>query len=245
MFDLPLITNITFLKKTKTPKNMSRPSLKPSEYILPNLRENKKPTLSNYIDLSSSRKQSFFDETLNFDDLKKKKRLFIIGEPGFGKSRLMKQLYDSFEKQKNKCCFTDLKDVNNQKHINLYIEEKIKENSRRKNSRSNINDFKSTRGFKLKNLKSVVLFFDGLDEVHPDVAPMLLDGIQNIAETYPLIKIFLTCRTHHVSRYKNQLYGFDFHCAELQPFTDDQTIKFLKENNNSLKKLSKIDLSNK
>lgn len=208
--------------------------------------ENQIPTLSNYIERTSSEKRSYFDKTVNLDLLKKKERLFIIGEPGYGKSRLMKQLYDNFKEQKSDCCFVDLKDINDQwDTLENFIKKKIENHTSRKDLRLSINDFNFTKGFKLKNSKSIALFFDGLDEVNPDSAPTLLDDIDRIAYLYPKVKIYLTCRTHHVSRYKNQLYNFNFDCLQLQPFNIYQTVKFLKKNCKSLEKVTAEELSGK
>ena len=194
-------------------------------YILPNLYSNKTSKLNKYVESLEKKENSFFNQILEFEELLKTKRVFVMGEPGYGKSRLSKQLIKKFEEKKCKCCFIDLKDTKGN-FLETYIDNKKGQNN---------NDFYKTKNFTLKNLKKRVLFFDALDEVQADTIPSLIEEIDSIIKKYPLIKIFLSCRTHHVSRYKNQLSKLDFDCIEIQSFSIFQSIEFLKKKCRELK----------
>ena len=213
-----------------------------SKYIEPNIKTSSNGKINDFlfeIDENASGVQSGSD-ILKLKDLLNKKRLFILGEPGFGKSRLLKELLKKYEEKNKKCVFIDLKKA--KEGIIKYILDIQKSPRSETSIFTTTLDYYFSKNFELSNQDDIVVFLDALDEVHSDVIPSILEEVENLISIYPKISIIISCRTHHVERYKYDLKGVDFDYCELSSFSIFQVAGYLKANCDQLKDQSDKDI---
>jgi len=215
--------------------------MKHSTYIEPFFTTHNSYTIKDFFQDGNYPEKRINFHPINKIDLINKQYLFVLGEPGFGKSRLLKELFEE-KKLSGSCAFIDIKDAkdgiinlltNPSKHNedNSIFQDKLK--------------FKLSPSFKLKNSKKVAIFLDALDEVHTDIIPTFIDEVREIQKSYPKISIFVSCRSHHITRYEDHLKESDFDCCIIAPLILEQVVQFIKLNCKELSNVSDYELSNK
>jgi predicted NACHT family NTPase len=205
-----------------------------SIYVAPFIGSGQNKELKDFFESNKKGYSNFFDKTIQWQDLRLNKRTVVLGEPGYGKSRLFQELYESFIQKGKQCCWIELKSIN-EKLIDSVKQYLATERIERRS-------IKATSDFELENSEKQVLFLDALDEVYTGYIPFLIEDINHLSNEYPLLKIFISCRTHHVLRYETELYSLNFNCVELRSFTTFQTASFLRENCQALKTISQETL---
>ncbi|WP_419699457.1 hypothetical protein [Mucilaginibacter sp. NFX135] len=138
-------------------------------------------------------------EVLDFDKLNAIGKAFIISEPGYGKSLLMKKLAAQID-DRAKVLSIDCK-VMLDRHISAesLVSERINH-----------------------------LYFDGLDEVPPLQFLEALQQIGNLTIARPDLNIYVACRTHYLKRWKTKLKDFiGFKYVVIQQFADTHIRKYL------------------
>lgn len=178
---------------------------KETEYVIPNYQFfQSSDELFEFLNQENTAKLNQLSKKIAFEEILSNKTTFVLGEPGFGKSRLLKTL---FEKSKNKApFFIDLKS----------IKEDIESH------------FRKVLNNDLNNVEAI--FLDALDEVHIDLISKRLIEIKNISSRFPNIKLIISCRTHHIKRHLQSLYDFKFSTVVLKHFQYHQIEEFLKKN---------------
>jgi len=215
--------------------------MKNSNYIEPYFATHNSYTLKDFFQERNDPENMINFHPISKIDLINKQYLFVLGEPGFGKSRLLKELFEE-KKMNGSCAFIDIKSAkdgiislltnpNKQNEGNSIFQDKLK--------------FKLSPNFELKNSKKVAIFLDALDEVHTDIIPTFIDEVRKIQKSYPKISIFVSCRSHHINRYEDHLKDSDFDCCIIAPLTLQQAVQFIKLNCKELSNLSDYELSNK
>lgn len=170
---------------------------------------------------SREEKDSHLPFPLDFDDLISTKRAFLLGEPGYGKSRLLQEIVKRTEKKPQfQCCLIDLKKVSGT------IEEFIKKKSTKRVSRKT-HQFSSN--FTLKNEEKIIICLDALDEVNQSNFLDIVDSIIDFATTYDKVQLIISCRTHHLLRNKEDFEELPFEVVEIFSFSIAQTAEFLKK----------------
>jgi len=157
-------------------------------------------------------------EKWEFKDLFAFPKTFIVAEPGYGKTRLLREIaLRASCKGKKAIC------VESKKIIEATVEEFIL--NQLKNSSAAKSD-----GFELKNEESIIICFDALDEVKLEVFSLTVEKIKTFLYEYKKITIIISCRWHFFRKYKELFIDLDFRYARIFPFSKEQVESFLKHN---------------
>ncbi len=183
------------------------------------------------------KKKNIIDISLNNLLVSENKCYMIVAEPGYGKTRLLKEIIVQSEKS-HQAFFIDAKKI---KHSS--IEESLQKC--KKIELSNILEeelqkltvFKNTE-VNVSNEDKTIICIDALDEVAVSNLYELLETIEEFIDKNKKIKIFLSCRTHHLKKVSFNLESLGFKFVTLKPFNGNQIEKFLE---NKLGKVIDID----
>ncbi|EIW15707.1 hypothetical protein FA11_1607 [Pelosinus fermentans A11] len=193
-----------------------------SSYIPPNLRPfDDFKTLDQH---ANSTYKYFNSETaLTIDQLLEKDKRLILGEPGMGKTRLLREITLRAIQVGKKAIYIDLKSVKD-KNLISYILDKDTQFS---GDVDNAEIFGSS-DFDFSN-ESSVLCLDALDEVLIAYLPNISDGIKDLVDKYPNIKIYCTCRMNHYKTLPIGAFG-KFSFIYIDIFSVDQVKNYLQDN---------------
>lgn len=185
------------------------------KYIFPNFIQSNTIDGINEFKETSSKKRFIFEEktnkdyrSINFNDLEEINRAIILGEPGCGKSRLIKQ-YIEFCEKKN---FEKLEIILKERDFNKQFDD-IKEFIERNEG------------------KRIYIFLDALDEVDLPLFPFAVKFIAQLSQSYPHINIWFSCREYYVKGniYQfNQLTGFQY--VLIDRFDQNEILEFIQTN---------------
>lgn len=132
-------------------------------------------------------------------DLGQGKRSVVVGEPGIGKTELMKKIQGSLDKGGQLTKFIPLRSLDSIKEIDVFIDKKSR--------------------------KPKALFLDALDEVPRSAFLNVLKKIQDISEKYPDLSIYVSSRWVFMEKYSNSFSAYRF--IAIKPFTPDQIKEYL------------------
>lgn len=166
---------------------------------------------------------------ISFDTLfnSKNKRYMIVAEPGYGKTRLLKEISIRAEEKQKQAFFIDAKKIKS-----LSIEESIKkckylaDKDMSEEDLQKQTQFKTTENDIVNNINTIVCI-DALDEVAVSDLYELLEKIEEFTENNSDIKIFLSCRTHHLKKINFNFAILDFKFITLNPFASIQIEQYL------------------
>ncbi|EKU98647.1 putative NTPase (NACHT family) [Leptolyngbya sp. PCC 7375] len=157
----------------------------------------------------------------------KHKRLIVTGEPGSGKSVLLKYLAWSYGSDKLNGLanrpIVILLELYRLSDVSLdeakLLEELVKT--------FDINQFPNAQQFVLQGLKNglFLLLFDGLDEVNSDVRGHVSSVIRDFLKKYEQCRVVITCRN---TVYNEEFSGIVERKLEVAEFTNRQIRQFLK-----------------
>jgi hypothetical protein len=204
-------------------------------YIYPNLKHYK-----NIDDLVNSPSNDFFPEkNFGFNNLFNLERFFVVGEPGFGKTRLLKELVISSVGKGVEGIFIDLKRLRKDEFIEQYINSvgfEIHSNI------SNINEIKNFKSdsFKLQNNNNILICFDALDEVSNENFSSVVFQISEFIKKFNKVKIAISCRSNYINRWRDLLLDFSIEYAKIINFDYEQIISYLSEHGLSKEYSDKI-----
>jgi hypothetical protein len=163
---------------------------------------------------------------IDFDKLLKSnnKRYIVVAEPGYGKTRLLKEIVIKHNK---KALFIDAKkitDLSIEKSLNRckYIEfdnlsqEQLQKKSKFKNFKEDL------------DLKTIdIVCIDALDEVAIEKLSELFETIEDFISDNSHIKLFLSCRTHHMKKINFDFEELEFKFITLNRFSYTQIKTFI------------------
>jgi len=165
---------------------------------------------------------------LNISDIlsSKNKRYMVVAEPGYGKTRLLKEIVISYH---GEAFFIDAKRIKDD------VLSSIK--SRRCKFFDNQNEIEeklqSQRLFKnhdeseYKLDSETIVCIDALDEVPFYELYELFEKIDDFLANYGDVKLILSCRTHHIQKIQYDIKSFSFQYIELNAFSGKQIEKYL------------------
>lgn len=150
---------------------------------------------------------------------------FFVGEPGFGKTRLFKEfVLKAYEHQK-KAFYIDAKKITDydiKKSISTckQINPSISEQELLKQSKfSNINDV---------NLdENTLICIDALDELPFEKLYAFMEMIESFIQQNPHVKLFVSCRTHHLKKMDFDMASLSFTYIEIDKFYGKQIKEYL------------------
>ncbi len=188
-------------------------------YISPNL-----SIFQNFDDLKKEKTYGNYkwyhdDEKFEVKDILLHDRFIILGEPGFGKTELLKKILETSNTQNFNSIFIDLK--------NLDLSTSIVDNIARLENRP---DTIKTSKFHFQNNENVIVCFDALDEVTGSNISSVIDKIKDFIVNHEKVKIYLSCRRLYFENYQNSLNGYNFKFLLIECFIQEQIVRYLKEN---------------
>lgn len=149
-----------------------------------------------------------------------KRKLMIVGEPGSGKSMLLRQITLLYAQQG----LTDqpipvLLELHRLNEAYQGLENSLVDVLKRY-------EFPNAGHFVQAHLKQgqLLLLLDGLDEVNPDQRPKVVQSIKDLTEKFPDCHVVITCRT---AVYRQELNSWSDQNLELAFFTDQQIQRFM------------------
>jgi|GEM_PF-6455830 len=202
---------------------MNSPTLNKGVFIQPNI--SLEPSLHSFLEKKAKNTRSSYIESPT-EFLIEKSKTLIVAEPGFGKSRLLKELI-KLASNDYECGFFDLKKSDSD--IIAYIEKCISDTDKKDDILNEKLVYYHSPNFKLKNNAKTIICLDALDEVKHDLFSKTVKGIEKFIDKFSNVKLFISCRTHHVEREKADLKRFDFDVAEIYAFSSWKTVEYLKQ----------------
>lgn len=145
----------------------------------------------------------FESDNVQVKDLFNHSRLMVVGEPGYGKSRLLSEMYEQTQYHAQKSIKLDAKLLSGK-------------------------DF--TREFEWAVDKENTLYIDALDEIKLENFTTTVESILNFASKNDDIHVVISCRRNYLNKYKRLFAGHDFKYALLMPFSMQQVSTYLTEN---------------
>lgn len=162
----------------------------------------------------------FENKRLEVTDLLLHSRFIVLGEPGYGKTELLKKIVEESTLLNMESIMLDLKNLD----LNICLGENITRFLKRP-------DIVKTRDFELINSDKVIVCLDALDEVTVSNLSVVIDKIKDFLTDYPDIKIYLSCRRLYFESYQNSFHGYNFKFLIIESFYQEQIITYLKESN--------------
>lgn len=144
------------------------------------------------------------------------KRTLVIAEPGYGKTRLLKELFRNAKSLKKESLLIDLKKIPE----NIGIEDFIY---------LQINELEKDKNFEIVDSENIILYLDGLDEVKQGNFSMVVDKIKSFNLKYPKVFTVLSCRWHFLKKYQKIFAGTDYVYLYIYPFSIDNVKEYLSQ----------------
>lgn len=182
-------------------------------------------------------KGNIVDITLKDLITSRNKRYMVVAEPGYGKTRLLKEIAVQAKNFTKNSYFIDAKKIRS-----LSIQESLKQC--RFIELDNISEENLQKQTRFKNIDEspslnadTMICIDALDEVAVNKLYELFEKVEDFLDEHKNVKIILSCRTHHLQKIKFDFESLDFKFISLQSFNGLQIKEFIEK---ALKK--KIDL---
>lgn len=193
-------------------------------YINPNLKQydSLKLLLDNQSDIFSS-------YTYKISDLLNLNKCIIISEPGYGKTRLLKECLSQGQYEG---VFVDLKKIGKQ-DIKQFIDNQ--NNSiiiiQKSNNEEILNSklFK-TPNFTLENNDNIIFCFDALDEVKQEYFSEIVDNIHRFIKEYHNAKFFISCRKNYLQKWAHLFSESEYKYVEMYSFNNTQSKELFTKN---------------
>ncbi len=143
------------------------------------------------------------------------KRAFIVADPGYGKTRLLKEIETEVRDQKKIAIFVDLKKFADSKYPSL--EEYLR------------NFFPELKKLDLKSINptDAIFCFDALDEIRDGKFSVTVDELKRFITSYPSLSVLISSRIYF---FKNHLFEINdptFNYWLIYSFDHDQIKQYL------------------
>jgi len=153
-------------------------------------------------------------------------RTCIVAEPGYGKTRLLSEIFESCIKQGKKCALIDLKKIDRRLEEFLQSEDILKQKNR-----FEIDGLSKSGNFKLDNTEDVVICLDALDEVKNSRFGEVVDWILEFSKCFENIKLIVSCRTTFIISKHTSFEDASFHFLSIEKFSNKEVKQYFKQNN--------------
>ena len=139
------------------------------------------------------------EKRLKIADLAQGKRNLIVGEPGIGKTFLLRQIKEWLDKEGFDTNLISLRQTGAIELIDEFLHKQIE--------------------------RPKVLLLDALDEVRSSLFPSFLQKIEQVSRNHPELPIYLSSRWVFISRYATSFPEYRF--ITISPFTREQVREYL------------------
>lgn len=139
------------------------------------------------------------EKPLSITDIALGTRNLIVGEPGIGKTELLKKIDEHHKTLGHETQFINLRSADPKEEIHRFVE-------------------KSSSSQK-------VLLLDALDEVRSTIFPELLKQLEKLSNDFPEVIIYVSSRWVFINHYSNQFPQYRF--IRILPFTREQVVEYL------------------
>ncbi len=141
-------------------------------------------------------------------------RTFVIAEPGYGKTRLLKELSIINKSLGKESLKVDLKKIPPQMNLLGYL-------------KLCIDELSESNRFQIVDSNDIFLCLDGLDEVKQEKFAETIDKIKSFVLQYPKVFIALSCRLHFFKKYQELFVDTDFRYLRIYPFSMENIKEYL------------------
>lgn len=141
-------------------------------------------------------------------------RTFVIAEPGYGKTRLLKELSIINKSLGKESLSVDLKKIPPQMNLFDYL-------------KLCIDELSESNHFQIVDSDNIFLCLDGLDEVKQENFGGTIDKIKSFVFHYPKVLIALSCRLHFFKKYQELFVDTDFRYLRIYPFSMENIKEYL------------------
>ena len=214
-----------------------------SKYIIQNM--TKYNNIKHFSETFNEGYTSYFDKeksTPSFTEVYNSKYLIVVAEPGYGKTRLFKELVLQANENSFKVFFIDAKQIKNSiiESINKckIIEENISEEKLQKKIY-----FCNQENYTLDD--KTIICLDALDELPFLNLYSFLEQVEEFIADNPSVKVFLSCRTHHLNKIEYDLSNILFEYISLDKFYGKQVFNYLESRNINKKTINEIEKKSK
>jgi predicted NACHT family NTPase len=200
-----------------------------TEYIQPNLE--KYDSFEKFLERNPYIPPESIGSNFSFGDFFKIKRLFVVAEPGYGKTRLLKEIIVEAFNKKKQGIFIDLKKVDRDLKIFISKPNRIFESITPERSGEELKAMTllKTEGFALENSEETIICLDALDEVIQQYFSNVVAWIKDFSRQFNNTHILISCRTHHLKKYSRLFSDMDFKYIHIDSFSNDQVKTYLEK----------------
>lgn len=209
-----------------------------SKYIIQNMI--KYEDFNHYSNVLEDIYELYYDKKktqVDFKELYNSKYLMIVAEPGYGKTRLFKELVLKADDNDSKVFFIDSKQIKTSIEESIYKCKLIESNISEEKLQKKIY-FCNKEDYNLDSKTIVCL--DALDELPYSSLYSFFEQIEEFIFNNPKVKVFLSCRTHHLKKVEYNLSNLSFEFITLDIFYREQIFNYLENINISKSVLNEI-----
>lgn len=192
-------------------------------YLAPSLFQYQ--TLDDLLNLEPAMKYFHGVTHPSISELFERKYVFLVGDPGYGKTQLFKELVLKAHEHQKKAFYIDAKKITDNdiakniltcKEIDLNISE---QDLLKQSKFSNTNDVSLD--------ENTLICIDALDELPFEKLYDFMEMIKNFIHQNPLTKLFVSCRTHHLKKMDFDITSISFTYIEIDKFYGKQIEDYL------------------
>lgn len=192
-------------------------------YIPPNLSQYK--TLDDLFNLEPQMKYFHGVSNPTMTELFECQSAFFVGEPGFGKTRLFKEFVLKAHEHQKKAFYLDAKKITGdaiaQNMLTCKkIDPNISEQDLLKQSK-----FSNTDDISLD--ENTLICIDALDELPFEKLYAFMEMIESFIQQNSHVKLFVSCRTHHLKKMDFDVASLSFKFIEIDKFYGKQIKDYL------------------
>ena len=157
----------------------------------------------------------------NLESILSLHRICVVAEPGYGKTRLLSEIYELCIRQGKKSAIIDLKKVN------VRLENFLKNEDILKFKDSfEVDGLSKSENFKLNNSEDVIICLDALDEVKNDRFNETVDWIIEFSKCYDNIILIVSCRTNFINKKYSLFEDASFRFLSIEKFTEEEVMQY-------------------